>query len=470
MTSLPDSLASLSACAMRAGYRTGAFTPADVVDDVLARIDLLDPQVNAFLAVDAEGARRQARGLSDGSIAMTGPLAGVPVAIKDIIDVAGVATTCHSAVMAGNIAQRDAVVVRRLREAGAIIVGKVATHEFALGGPSFDLPYPPARNPWNIEHLPGGSSSGSAVAVAARMVPLAVGTDTAGSIRFPAGACGVFGLKPTYGAVSCNGVFPLAYSLDHVGPITHSADDLGIALEAMGARRKVSALCSGVANLPLTGLKVGYVEHFHTRDIEASPEVAQGMAVAAARLAALGASVLPVQLPALQDFLGVNRVVMYSEAWSVHAPWMRERAQQYGKACRRGLMAGAFITNEQYLRAQRLRRLLVEKVEAAFQEFDLLLAVNMHDTPCRIDDEAELRRTIARQARAVFSLTGHPAISMPAGVSSAGLPLAFQLAAPWHHDHRLVDVAQAMHAAFPMPVAATSVASIPIATQTEPCR
>jgi aspartyl-tRNA(Asn)/glutamyl-tRNA(Gln) amidotransferase subunit A len=437
---------------MRAGYRSGAFTPADVVDDVLARIGQLDPQLHAFLSVDADGARRHAQQLG-GASGLTGPLAGVPVAIKDIIDVAGVATTCHSAVMAGNIAQHDAEVVRRLREAGAIIVGKVATHEFALGGPSFDLPYPPARNPWNLAHHPGGSSSGSAASVAARMVPLAIGTDTAGSIRFPAGACGVFGLKPTFGAVSCEGVFPLAYSLDHVGPIAHSAEDLGIALEVMGVARKVAALAGEDAALPLKGLRVGYIDHFHTRDLVAAPEVAQGLDSVAARLVQLGASVDTVELPPLQDFLGVNRVVMYSEAWSVHAPWLRTRAGQYGKACRRGLMAGAFITNEEYLRAQRFRRVLVEKIEQAFQEFDLLLAVNMHDTPSRIDDEDDLRRTVARQARAVFSLSGHPAISMPAGLSTAGLPLAVQLAAPWHHEHRLIDVARAFQTAYPMPSA-----------------
>ncbi|WP_321906075.1 amidase [Paraburkholderia tropica] len=461
-----NTLAALSAQDMLAGYRSGAFSPVDVIDDVLTGIDTLNPKIDAFLNVQAEEARKEALALSADPAALSRPLAGIPVAIKDIVDVQGVATTCHSAVMSGNVAARDAEVVRRLREAGAIIVGKVATHEFALGGPSFDLPFPPARNPWNPDHHPGGSSSGSAAAVAARLVPLAVGTDTAGSIRFPAGACGVLGLKPTFGAVSREGVFPLAYSLDHVGPLAHSSADLGTALEVMGATRKIGPLEAGSASQPLTGLRIGYVEHFHTRDLVATHEVANGLDGFAALLTRLGASVEAVQLPPLQDFLGVNRVVMYSEAWSVHAPWMRSRAEQYGKACRRGFMAGAFITNEQYVRAQRYRRVLAEKIAQTFERFDLLLAVSMHDEPSRIDDEADLRRTIARQARAVFSLTGHPAISIPAGISAAGLPLAVQMAAPWHHDHRLVDIARVIEAASPWPMPPLSYASA-IAAGTE---
>ena len=448
-------LAALSAQAMLAGYRRGAFSPVDVIDDVLRRIETIDPRIHAFLNVQAQSARAQAAAMATTPGAFDLPLAGVPVAIKDIVDMAGLPTTCHSAVMAGHVATQDADVVRRLRAAGAIVVGKVATHEFALGGPSFDLPFPPARNPWNTDHLPGGSSSGSGAAVAARMVPLAVGTDTAGSIRFPAGACGVLGIKPTYGAVLSTGVFPLAYSLDHVGPLAHCADDLGLALHVMGVphRKDQQGLSRDAsAERPLAGLRVGYVTHFHTQDLLASPEVRAGLDRFAETLARLGATVDVVRLPPLQDFLGVNRVVMYAEAWAVHAPWMRERPEQYGKACRRGFMAGAFITNEQYLRAQRARRRLVEQVEAAFQNYDVLLAVSLHDAPSRIDDEAEVRRTTARQARAVFSLTGHPAISIPAGLTETGLPLAVQLAAPWHHDHRLIDIARALEADQPWPM------------------
>ncbi len=455
MKNSTTSLATLSASDMIRGYHNSDFSPVEVVDQVLERIAQLDTDINAFITVDATGARRQAEMWSGILPSPAHPLAGVPVAIKDIIDVQGLPTTCHSAVMTGNIATRDAGVVGQLRAAGAIIIGKLSTHEFALGGPSFDLPFPPARNPWNTDHLPGGSSSGSAAAVAARMVPVTVGTDTAGSIRFPAGACGILGLKPTFGRVSCQGVFPLAYSLDHVGPLAHTASDLDLMLKVMstGHYPPQSTLPrETTAGQPLRGLRVGYIEHFHQQDIPASPDVADGIGQFANRLNRLGASVESVTLPALQEFLAVNRVIMYSEAWAIHAKWMRERPEHYGKACRRSFMAGAFISNEQYLRARRLQRLLAEKVDATFRQYDVLLAVNMHDTPAPIDDEAEIRRTTARQARAVFSLTGHPAISLPAGISANGLPLSVQLAAPWHNDDLLVHLAQTLESDAPWPL------------------
>lgn len=448
------SLATLSACDMADGYRNGDFSPTEVIEDVLQRTEALDPAINAFITIDADQARRQAVAWSAIPPSPAYPLAGVPVAIKDIIDVQGLPTTCHSAVMAGNIATRDAEVVRRLRAAGAIIIGKLATHEFALGGPSFDLPFPPARNPWNTDHLPGGSSSGSAAAVAAGLVPFAVGTDTAGSIRFPAGACGIPGMKPTFGSVPCDGVFPLAWSLDHVGPLARTARDLDLAMQVMGAknyRPTPLMLPEATTSQPLRGLRVGYIEHFHQQDLFASAEISEGLNQFAGRLTRLGATVEAVSLPPLQEFLAVNRVIMYSEAWAIHAKWMRERPEQYGKACRRSFMAGAFITNEQYLRARRLQRLLAEQVNATFRQHDVLLAVNMHDTPARIDDEAEVRRTTARQARAVFSLTGHPAISLPAGLSAAGLPLSVQLAAPWHQDSRLIHLARVLETESPWP-------------------
>ena len=429
-----EKLAALSASDTLLGYRQGHFQPSDVIDSVLERIESVDPKINAFIRVEAESARQQAHAISDLSL----PLAGVPIAIKDIIDVAGLPTTCHSRVRLAHRADKDALVVQRLKEAGAIIVGKVATHEFALGGPAFDLPFPPARNPWNTNHHPGGSSSGSAAAVAARMVPLAIGTDTAGSIRHPAGACGIFGIKPTFGAVPCDGVFPLAYSMDHVGPLSHCAQDLRLALEVISgsACQPTTAIADPLK--PLQGLRIGYVEHFHTTDLQASDDVADGLQQSVAMLSALGADVRCVQLPKLQDFLGVNRVVMYAEAWAVHAAIMKDRPEDYGQACRRSFLAGAFVQNEEYLRAQRYRRVLVEHVNAAFASVDLLLTANMMDTACRIDDAAELRRTIARQARGIFNLTGHPAISIPVGVAPDGLPLAIQMAAPWHQEASLL--------------------------------
>ena len=202
-------------------------SPVELMSALLERIGRLDPKLNVFIRLDAEAAMEEARAAEAEIVSgrLRGPLHGVPVGIKDIIDVAGLATTCHSKILIDNVAAADAVCVSRLRGAGAIVLGKLSTHEFAIGGPSFDLPWPPARNPWNRDHHPGGSSSGSGAGVAAGLFPMALGSDTGGSVRNPASACGIVGLKPTYGLISRRGVFPLSFTLDHVGPLTRTVAD-----------------------------------------------------------------------------------------------------------------------------------------------------------------------------------------------------------------------------------------------------
>lgn len=430
-------LATLTASEILAGYAERRFSPVDVIEAVLARIDRLDPQINSIVHLDMDAARTSARraeqALREGL--PTGLLHGVPVGIKDIIDIAGMATTCHSKILVGNRRDQDAAVVRRLRDAGAIIFCKLSTHEFALGGPSFDLPFPPARNPWNRDHNPGGSSSGSAAAVAAGLMPITIGTDTAGSIRHPAGACGILGLKPTYEAVSREGVFPLAYSLDHIGPLARSTADIELAFRAIaqnGATR-LADLPSAAAR-PLEGMRIGYVRHFHVDDAVADPEVAAALDRTADQLAEAGAKVENVRLPPLDAFLGVNRVVMFSEGYAVHADWLRERPEDYGRSGRQRLMAGAFLTAEDYIQAQRHRRQLVRSVEQIFERVDLLLVANMLDPACRIDDLEALAFTGERQARAPFNVTGHPALNIVTGFSDAGLPLSGQLVGRWNGE------------------------------------
>ena len=222
----------LGATAAVRAFAERRLSPVELMQALLDRIAALDPKLNAFIRLDAEAAMAAARAAEAelGAGRVRGPLHGVPVGVKDIIDVAGLPTTCHSHLLLDNIAAADAVCVARLRAAGAIVLGKLSTHEFALGGPSFDLPFPPARNPWNPDHHPGGSSSGSGAGLAAGLFPLALGTDTAGSVRHPASACGIVGLKPTYGLVSRRGVFPLSFTLDHVGPMTRDVADNALML------------------------------------------------------------------------------------------------------------------------------------------------------------------------------------------------------------------------------------------------
>src|SRR4051812_49625775 len=225
----------LSAAAASRAIATRELSPVELMQALLQRIERLDPKLNVFIRLDGDAAMAAARA-AEAEIAAgrsRGKLHGVPVGIKDIIDVAGLPTTCHSKILIDNVASADAVCVARLRGAGAIVLGKLSTHEFAIGGPSFDLPFPPARNPWNPDHHPGGSSSGSGAGVCAGLFPLALGSDTGGSVRNPASCCGIVGLKPTYGLVSRRGVFPLSFTLDHVGPMTRTVADNALLLDAI---------------------------------------------------------------------------------------------------------------------------------------------------------------------------------------------------------------------------------------------
>ena len=332
---------------------TKDLSPVDLMQALLDRTARLDPRLNAFIRVDAEAAMAAARAAEAEAKAgrLRGPLHGVPVGIKDIIDVAGLPTTGHSKILKDNVATADAVCVEKLRGAGAIVVGKLSTHEFAIGGPSFDLPWPPARNPWNTDHHPGGSSSGSGSGVAAGLFPMALGTDTGGSVRNPASACGIVGLKPTYGLVSRRGVFPLSFTLDHVGPMTRTVTDNALMLGVLaghdpldpGSAPSLPGHYAAALERGVKGLRIGFVRHFHEADMPAAPEVDAALTHVERTLQLEGAEVRTVHLPTLNEFGAVNRVILQSEAWSIHGPWLRERPGEYGQLARRRVMPGAFF-------------------------------------------------------------------------------------------------------------------------------
>ncbi|MGZ8198642.1 MAG: amidase, partial [Burkholderiales bacterium] len=364
-----------------------------------------------------------------------GPLHGVPYGLKDIVDYAGLPTTAHSKILEDNVAQSDAAVTQRLRAAGGVFMGKLSTHEFAIGGPSFDLPWPPARNPWNRDHFCGGSSSGSGAATAAGFLPYAIGSDTGGSVRNPASMCGVVGIKPTYGVVSRRGVIPLSFSLDHVGPLTRTVRDNALVLESIaghdpqdpGSAESVPANFTNGLDRGVEGLRIGVIRHFYKRDMEADAEMTGAIDAAVMKLADLGARVREVETAPLGEYLACNRVILTSEAFAVHENWMRERPQDYGALARERLMSGAFVRAADYVNATRLRRKLADAFHALFDDLDVIVTASSMDPACRIDDPAAIEHTYARQARAVFNVTGGPALSVPAGFSKAGLPLAFQI-------------------------------------------
>jgi aspartyl-tRNA(Asn)/glutamyl-tRNA(Gln) amidotransferase subunit A len=434
-------------------------SPVELLAECRARSARLQPTLHAFVLELWDGAEADARE-AEAEIARSGPrspLHGIPVGLKDIIDLAGHPTTCHSRILLDNHRPEDAAVTARLRAAGAVFPGKLATHEFAIGGPAFDLPFPPARNPWNTAHHPGGSSSGSGAAVGAGLLPAALGTDTGGSVRHPASHCGIVGLKPTYGLVSRRGVFPLAFTLDHVGPMTRTVVDNALLLTAIaghdpadpGSAARPPEDFSRDLGRGLRGLRIGFVRHFHEADQPAHPEMAAAVEGAARLLAAEGAALRDVRLPSLNDFAGVNRTILLSEAAAIHEPWLRERPGDYAHVTRRRLLPGPFVTGPDYVQAQRRRRELVAAVEAAFAEVDILLTASSMDPACRIEDAAEVERTYPRQARTPFNVTGHPAVTLPAGLSSGGLPLSIQLVGRYFGDAALLGAAAGYERAAP---------------------
>ncbi|HLH92002.1 MAG TPA: amidase [Xanthobacteraceae bacterium] len=418
--------------------RLREISPVDYTEALLARIAAIDPVYNAFIVVTADIARADAKA-AEAEIARgnyRGPMHGIPYAVKDIFDVTGLPTTCHSKLRMNHRATSDASVVRRLSDSGAVLLGKLALHEFANGGPTLDLPWPPARNPWNRDLHPGGSSSGCGTAAALGLAPATLGTDTGGSVRNPATCCGVIGMKPTYGAVSRVGVFPLAFSLDHVGPITRTVEDNAILFQAIAGHdpadpasaRRTHADCLENLKAGVKGLRIGVIAHFYEEDMAADAEQVAGITGAIAELRRLGAEVKPVRLSPLSQWMDCGRVIHYAEAYAIHERDLQERPQDFAPITLRRLLGGAFVPASEYVRAQQLRTLLCEEYRAALRDVDVLITLSSFDLPCRIDDDAAVARTYERQCRMPFNVAGGPCVSVPTGFSKSGIPLAMQIA------------------------------------------
>ena len=412
-------------------------SPVEYAKALTERIGHYDGKLNAFLRpepeIALEDARRAEAEIMRGG--WRGPLHGVPYGLKDIINYAGLPTTAHSKVLERNVAGEDAAVTQKLRAAGGVFMGKLSTHEFAVGGPSFDLPWPPARNPWNRDHFCGGSSSGSGAATAAGFLPAAVGSDTGGSIRNPATMCGVVGMKATYGLVSRRGVFPLAFSLDHVGPLTRTVRDNALVLEVLAGHDPLDPGSISTASVGYTaeldrgvrGLKIGIIRHFYARDMEGDAEMVAGIEAALKVLQGLGAEVREIETAPLGEWNACNRTILSSEAYAIHEKWLRERPQDYGRLARERILAGAFVRAADYINATRVRGKLAKSFHALFESIDVAITASSMDPACRIDDPEAIERTYGRQARAPFNLTGGPALSVPVGFSRAGLPLGMQI-------------------------------------------
>jgi aspartyl-tRNA(Asn)/glutamyl-tRNA(Gln) amidotransferase subunit A len=446
-------LAYLTVAEGAALLRAKKLSPVEWTKALLERIAAVDSHYNAFLVVTGDKALAQAKA-AETEIAKgqwRGPMHGVPYAAKDIFDVEGMATTCHSKIRANHRASSDAFVVKKLRDAGAVLLGKVALHEFATGGPAFDLPWPPARNPWNRDLHPGGSSSGSGAALAAGMAPAALGTDTGGSVRNPATCCGIVGLKPTYGAVSLSGVFPLTYSLDHVGPMTRTVEDNAIFFHTLAGHdpadptssTRETTDCLKSLKAGLKGLRIGVVEHFYKQDAAADPDQVRAIEQAVGVLQKLGASVKAIRLSPLSLWTDCNRTIHQAESYAIHEKDVQERPEDFAALTRNRLLPGAFVSSTKYIRAQQLRAALCREFADAMRDLDAVITLSSLQLPCRIDDPAAIARTYDQQCRLVFNVTGTPAISVPTGFTAEGAPLAMQIASRAFDEPMVYRVAQA---------------------------
>ena len=417
--------------------RAGEFSPVEYTQALLERIDALDSALDAFLHRSDQRALNRARAaeraMAKGDVQSA--LLGIPFALKDIIDVAGLPTTAHSKLLADNIPEQDAAVTERLEHAGAVLLGKLATHEFAIGGPSFDLPWPPARNPWNRDRIPGGSSSGAGAAVAAGLVPIALGTDTGGSVRNPASSCGIVGIKATYGRVSRRGVVPLAFSLDNVGPLTRTVGENAAALNVLAGydTQDPGSLDAPVPDLTaeldrgIRDLRIGVIRHFYEQDMVAAQSVRAGIESALQVLSDEGASVDDAVTRPLSEYADCNRTILLSEAYSVHEHTLRERPSDYGALTRQRILPGAFLRAVDYVNATRTRTRLRDEMSALLRRFDVLVTASSMEPPYAMGDDEGNEKIYPRQARAPFNVTGHPAISVPIGFDGDGLPLAMQI-------------------------------------------
>jgi aspartyl-tRNA(Asn)/glutamyl-tRNA(Gln) amidotransferase subunit A len=412
-------------------------SPVEFMMDRLAKAEALNAEIHAFIRFTPELALEQAQAAEARQMAdaRRGPLDGIPIAHKDIYETAGIPTTAHSRVLEHHVPKADAAAVRAWAEAGAVSLGKLATHEFAWGGPSFDLPWPPARNPWDTARFTSGSSSGTGAAVAAGVILGGTGSDTGGSIRGPAALCGTAGIKPTYGLCSRVGVLPLSHSLDTVGPLAWTVEDCAILLDALtghdpadpsSANRPKPDLLSGL-NDGVKGLRIGVIRHFHEEDFPVSPGVAAGIADVARVLEAQGAIVTEVTLPPLQDFNAAGWLILAADAFAVHEPWLRTRFRDYGEYLRERLALAGTISAADYLQAQRRRRELCDAVAKVMQGCDLLLTAAQTSEAPLITVPGKWTSFEVANFTIPFNLTGQPALTVCAGFGEGGLPVGAQL-------------------------------------------
>ncbi|MEI7713292.1 MAG: amidase [Rhodospirillales bacterium] len=433
-------------------------SPVELTQAFLDRIAALDPQLNAYLLVTADRALAQAK-VAEQEIAAgyyRGPMHGIPYALKDIYCTAGIRTTGHSRTREHYVPDFDATTVTKLTAAGAILLGKLSTHEFAHGGPSFDLPWPAARNPWNRDHVTGGSSSGSGAAGAAGLAMGSLGSDTGGSIRNPAALCGLVGLKPTYGLVSRAGVYTNSFSYDHAGPLTWTAEDCAIMLQAIAghdpkdpasANRAIPAYRAEMDG-SVKGMRIGIIRHLYEEDIPTPPVVKQALEAAYDVLRGLGAILEDVRIRPAQQYHDIKITGAESELYAVHEPVLRTRLSDFGEDFLGRTLGALMISSADYMQASRQRRKVVADMQPLYAKYDAFLTAGPGPAG-RLDAWRTIGFWQKASLTTPFNVLGGPALAQCIGFTDGGLPLSMQVYARPYADATVLRVAHAYEQATP---------------------
>jgi aspartyl-tRNA(Asn)/glutamyl-tRNA(Gln) amidotransferase subunit A len=432
-------------------------SPVELTKACLARLHATEATIHAFVLPTEERALADARAaeaaiMKDGP---RGPMHGIPIGLKDIVDTAGLATTCQSAILQDNVPTADAACAAALKAAGTVLMGKLTTHEFADGGPSFELPKPPARNPWNPGHFTAGSSSGTGAAVAAGVILCGIGTDTGGSIRGPAALCGIAGLKPTYGLVSRAGVAPAAFSLDHIGPMAWTAEDCAIMLQVLAGHDPADP-ASASQPIPdyraaltgeLKGVRVGVIRHFHEADYPVAPATQAGIDTAAAVFRSLGASVEDVTVSPLQDWHACGSLISIVERAAAYEEWASTRLGDFSERVQRRLHLGALVSGVDYVQAVRRRRELRAELQAAMRNLDVVITAGAQDEAPKMDAIPRWDSFANPSFTMPFNVTGYPAMCVCSGFGPGGLPVSVQVAGKPFRDAMVLRVGDAFEKA-----------------------
>ena len=433
-------------------------SPVELTDALLARITAFDPVLNAFITITADKARSQAL-VAEQEIAKDdykGPLHGIPIGLKDIYDTAGILTTAHSKVYDKHIPDKDATTVTKLFDAGAVLMGKLATQECANGGPSVDLPWPPARNPWHPDHNTGGSSSGSGAAVATGMVMGATGTDTGGSIRNPAAMCGVAGIKPTYGRVSRFGVMPNTYCFDNCGPLAWTVEDCAILLQALAGHDPLDPASStepvpdfgASLHQSIKGLRVGVLRYFWEEEMP-NETVAANMEDTLKVLQDLGAVLEDVRLHPLRNYTDVKLGTNVPEIFSVHRKNMIERLDDFGDHMVARALPACLLSSDDYVNAQRHRQQLLEAAKPVYEKYDVLIAPGQPGGPAPRFDQYSFPTLDKDNFTTPFNVLGTPVVNVCSGFADNGLPVSIQVIGRPFDEPTAIKVAHAYEQATP---------------------